>query len=315
MPRTLQGLLAWGLANPVDTSPYTSPPKTWNQKCVSAGFRGGDFGSSAPSAYYVAHGAEGYGHHLYTEDELPFAKIPASWWAYFDIGGDDNGHVIACLGDGRGWCANSRVVPMTPAHDALGYLGPEEYRNLSGATYLGSSPYWLNETLAGVGLDPDGGNVTPLLSPKEDEMFTVYISESASTDGVIPAAGLAFEHSGNGPIRILSQLEAQALDFWAAHGFPYRRTEWPGDSIRTITRSVGLYEWVGFPKLPADNVPILTGRVVFADPKTADYPKVSASVGNVTVDNAPILKAIQALKIPTVEEILARIRSFWTSGK
>lgn len=157
--RTPQGFINWCLANPTDR---IGPGSSWDQKCGSLVFRAGDFRVSAPSAWYAAQSTIGYGHHLYSASELPLAKVPLGWMVYFDVGGKNNGHVGMAGGNGQFLSANWRVTPMTPAHQALGWMGIQDYINRSGATYMGASAYYINATLDLSGTAGGGGTPIPI---------------------------------------------------------------------------------------------------------------------------------------------------------
>lgn len=115
-----------------------------------------------------------------------------------------------------------------------------------------------------------GPNGPPAQVQGVDEAMIRYISTSASADGVIPA-GMSFIQGATGPLRPLSQLESDTYTFYNSRGIPIRDAVWPGEQIRAVTRGCGVMQWSGAP----NNVPMLTGRVIYADPAVAVYPKMS----------------------------------------
>ncbi|WP_022886352.1 hypothetical protein [Glaciibacter superstes] len=143
MTRTPQGFVDWCRANPTDN---LEPGASWDQKCGSLVFRAGGFSTSAPSAYLMALATEGYGHHLYTEDEIPFDEIPGGWFVYFDKAGPNNGHIGMVSSPGRFLSANWRVSDFG---SGLGTMPIADYAAISDR-FMGASPYFINSTLAGV---------------------------------------------------------------------------------------------------------------------------------------------------------------------
>lgn len=115
-----------------------------------------------------------------------------------------------------------------------------------------------------------GTGASPFSTVQEEDEFMIYKSTTASADGVIPA-GWSFIQGSDGPLRPLSKAESDAYDFWTSHGIPARVATWSGDDIRKITVGAGLREWSSFVGLN----PLLTGRIIYADPKVAGFPKVS----------------------------------------
>ncbi|MCU1441146.1 MAG: family peptidase [Rhodoglobus sp.] len=140
-----------------------------------------------------------------------------------------------------------------------------------------------------------GGGSTPLLEPKEETMSQILRSQSRSDDWVIPAPGMSFMLPDNGPVRPLSQKEYDSYVFWSTRGFPVRFTDWPGNDIRDLTRSIGLAEWEGFPVLPADNIPRLTGRLIFEDWMNPRTPGGGSATSGTGGDTAAILAKLAAL--------------------
>lgn len=127
------------------------------------------------------------------------------------------------------------------------------------------------------------------VTPGTDDNMLIYEATSASTDAVIPK-GFRFIQNADGPLRVLSPAEWGAYDFWRTQGKQVLIAQWPGENIRALTRTVGLAQWSG---ISATDGPVLTGKLIFADPKLADYPKVSAQV------TAPALTPAQLDAIAT----------------
>jgi hypothetical protein len=164
---------------------------------------------------------------------------------------------------------------------------------LNGQTVGGGSVDLCRNQTAEFGQNPPSKS-----TPKEGMELIIFTSQTASTDGVIPA-GYSFIREG-GPLQLLSEQEFNAYRYFADPangGIPTRFAPWNGDDIRTLSLSVGLMEWTSV----AGNNPIFSGKVIYDDPAKADYPKVSATVGNVTVDNTTVLAAITSFQTQTSE--------------
>ena len=143
-------------------------------------------------------------------------------------------------------------------------------------------PFWSATT-------PAGASGTPVNTEKDEDML-IYVSSSASKDGVIPK-GFSFIQDASGPLRPLSAAEWGAYDYWRAHGIPVRVADWTGDMIRAVTVTVGLRQWSAL----GDNNPVLTGKIIYADPAQADYPKVSGGAAAVVNTSELVAALIEAL--------------------
>lgn len=151
----------------------------------------------------------------------------------------------------------------------------------------------------------------PILQTQGDDDVIIYKAETGSADGVI-ARGFAFIQEGSlGVLRPMSDEEFGAYEFWSTRGIPFRLASWDGEAIRTLSRTVGVMQMSGAP----GNDPALTGKIIFADPAKADFPRVSG-LSSAAVDQKPVLDAIAALaKALTPSTILERFREFWKTGK
>ncbi|WP_284253236.1 hypothetical protein [Pseudolysinimonas kribbensis] len=122
----------------------------------------------------------------------------------------------------------------------------------------------------------------PQLTGDDDDMSVLYLTTSASTDGVIPS-GWAFLDSGIGPIRPLTAYQRHNLLWFGGYDdngnagggaptgsqVPLRLAAVPGNTIRQLAQSVGCAEWAGTPPTL-----VVTGRVFYGS-ETPFYPKVS----------------------------------------
>jgi len=154
-----------------------------------------------------------------------------------------------------------------------------------------------------------GGTPTPPpINRRTEDMSVIYIATSASADGVIPK-GYSFIQDADGPLRPLSTNAYSAYVFWAdaARGEERVNTRWlrwAGDDIRNETKVCGLRQWDGL--LPG-NIPKLTGRIIYDNPATADYPKVSG-VTAPAIDYAELAKEVAKL-VPTADQNGAAARA------
>lgn len=185
------------------------------------------------------------------------------------------GHISRAVGPGDSITAGQLVGTVAPwPNSAHLHFGIRTSLGMSGRNgsqscgtwpytndYVNPEPFLAAHPASGVAQIVDG-----------DEELMRYIAESTSTDGVIPS-GMSFIQGAAGPLRPLSQLEDQAYEFWNTHGIPIRTARWSGDQIRAVTIGAGLLEWSGIP----NNVPTLTGRVIYASAATATYPKVTVA--------------------------------------
>ncbi|MDR6907457.1 hypothetical protein J2X63_003165 [Agromyces sp. 3263] len=112
-----------------------------------------------------------------------------------------------------------------------------------------------------------GLGVRPIIEPPTEDDMIIYVSESASKDGLIPK-GFSFIQGPEGPLRPLSELEYNTYMYFAnadpkvnktGKVFPVRVAVWPGEQIRELVRGVGLRQWDG---LGTKNNPQLTGLTV-----------------------------------------------------
>lgn len=184
-------------------------------------------------------------------------------------------HVVS-YGRGGYVSADSPLATVAGYGDPHGtaWTGPHTHfcnsSTIDGWAYWGATNHNPEPIIISVLTDIAGGGTTPFPNNQEEDTTMIYDSQSASKDGVIPK-GLSFIQDAEGPLRPLSQAEREAYTFWGSHGIPSRVAAWSGDQIRAITIGCGLREWSDIVGL----VPKLTGRIIFADPKTANYPKVS----------------------------------------
>lgn len=141
MTNTVTQAIAWAQAHP-----KTPHGDDWNGWCEMLVADAGGFTNSFSTATLELAAAS----RVYTNAQLPIAKVPNGWlfhWAYVGSDGVNYGHVAIQTPHGA-LMASSYVE--TAIHSHLGYIVPAHYQAKSGHQYLGASPDHGGQYLAGV---------------------------------------------------------------------------------------------------------------------------------------------------------------------
>jgi len=123
-----------------------------------------------------------------------------------------------------------------------------------------------------------GGGGTPF--EQGEQTVIIYRASSTSKDGIIIKGMGYIQEGGLGYLRPLSSLEDGVYVYWAERGIPYRVAPWSGDDIRKLTASVGVMQMSNNPIADGSLTPQLTGRIIYADPAKADYPRTAGGGGS-----------------------------------
>jgi hypothetical protein len=186
-------------------------------------------------------------------------------YPFFISGAGGAWDTTIAVGDGIRCIASDYMTGGVIHWGLIGVMTITDRCKQVGGTAQGWTDHFLGYDLTS-GLDPSGGGGTAVPIPQGDDNMIIYTASTASADGVIPKGGV-FLQGDSGRLRVMSSYEKQAYDFWNANGIPYRLAAWTGDQVRAVTMVSGLEQW------NADFTP--TGKIIYADPAKADYPKVS----------------------------------------
>jgi nucleoid-associated protein YgaU len=140
MTNTVTQAIAWAQAHP------TIHGQDWNGWCEALVANAGGFTNSFATATLELAAAS----RVYTNAQLPIAKVPNGWllhWAYVGSDGVDYGHVA--IQTPKGALMASSFIE-TVIHPHLGFIVPAHYQAKSGHQYLGASPDHGGQYMAGV---------------------------------------------------------------------------------------------------------------------------------------------------------------------